>query len=634
MCKLQNVRVIIAAALCGLIFAILLSTIALAQEQVLMDISVNVLPMMSAVPHHGYREVKVSIANRSASRAHVVSLKAPAEQTSFPYTGYISSLTKTVVVEPRSEVIVSLMVPGMELGGSELLVRIDGAQVKPNKPLNSGLFQQSGYGGYGTTGTFILVSRSLKTEAMQDRANKLLSGTSEKSSTAYYPTQEITYSRSDLSSDLWSSNWLAYSGYDGIIVGAEDLKQMPEQVKAALWRYAASGGTLAIAGGTEIPGGWGETTPLKAEAPTVPASAKEPDEKLVPKESLGSSPASLDASYVGFGCAVPLPFDGTASLTDTQLKDLIGLFKDTSEPWYDTGYYPRSDPNELFPVAGSTKVPVRGLMLLMLAFVLAVGPANLFVLSKYKRRLWLLWTVPAISLVTCLAVWLYASFAEGWRAYSRIEAVTALDETTNEAATIAMAGYYSPLTPRRGLRFDYDTEITPIGNQGGDRRIGHSINLDKCQHLESGWIAARVPAHFMLRKCESRRERLVVRKDAATGELSAVNGLGADITEAYFMDGAGNLYTATNIPAGSKAKLSLKPSRPPAYDRPFLRTLYSAHWSRSVQQAADAAQYALRPNQYVAIMEGTPFMEPGLSKATSKDSRSAVFGLKGGLDES
>ena len=44
-------------------------------------------------------------------------------------------------------------------------------------------------------------------------------------------------------------------------------------------------------------------------------------------------------------------------------------------------------------------MPVRGLFVLVLLFALGIGPVNLWLLSKYKRRIWLWWNVPAISLL-------------------------------------------------------------------------------------------------------------------------------------------------------------------------------------------------------------------------------------------
>src|SRR5439155_282988 len=101
---------------------------------------------------------------------------------------------------------------------------------------------------------------------------------------------------------------------------------------------------------------------------------------------------------------------------------------------------------------------------LMILFSLGIGPVNLWLLAHYKRKLWLLWTVPLISLCTCVAVFGYMVLAEGWQGHARIESVTILDQTEPEprANTLGRCGLYSPITPGDGLRFSLATEITPL----------------------------------------------------------------------------------------------------------------------------------------------------------------------------
>src|SRR6185436_15119660 len=70
--------------------------------------------------------------------------------------------------------------------------------------------------------------------------------------------------------------------------------------------------------------------------------------------------------------------------------------------------FARSDANLKFPVVERLNTQVRGLFVLMLVFAITIGPANLVLLARKRKKLWMLWTVPAISLATCLAVAVYA----------------------------------------------------------------------------------------------------------------------------------------------------------------------------------------------------------------------------------
>ena len=75
-----------------------------------------------------------------------------------------------------------------------------------------------------------------------------------------------------------------------------------------------------------------------------------------------------------------------------------------------------------------TTVPVRGLFVLVLLFAVGIGPANLWLLSRYKRRIWLWWNVPAISLLTCLVVFAYSLVSEGITGRGKTASMTLLDE--------------------------------------------------------------------------------------------------------------------------------------------------------------------------------------------------------------
>ena len=62
-------------------------------------------------------------------------------------------------------------------------------------------------------------------------------------------------------------------------------------------------------------------------------------------------------------------------------------------------------PTQLYDLlVAEATVPVRGLFVLVCVFGIGIGPANLWLLSRYKRRIWLWWNVPVLSLLTCLAV--------------------------------------------------------------------------------------------------------------------------------------------------------------------------------------------------------------------------------------
>ena len=104
--------------------------------------------------------------------------------------------------------------------------------------------------------------------------------------------------------------------------------------------------------------------------------------------------------------------------------------------------------------------------------------------------------------------------------------------------------------PRGGLRFGPDTEVAFQNGDDysgyGPRRSSSALTIDWTheQNLSSGWLSPRVPAHFVVRKGEQRRERVTFTR-GADGRVEAVNGLGADLTELWYADEAGAVFRAT-----------------------------------------------------------------------------------------
>ena len=507
--------------------------------------------------HHGYAEYRIAIANRSPDKTHKVKLIFPKD--SFNYSGGgIREMTRSVVVGPSATVHVSLFQPPVGMSGHNLGVVIDGDLQDDKVSLSAGR-----HGGYRSgrrtssrhasgvrrsitafsTSLRILMSRNVDAKNLHTHADKLLA-TSTMSRRGFPMSRRgghKPYETIDLGFPVsaWSTNWLGFSRYDGVVVTGEDIRQMPPDVQSALRRYVECGGALLVLDGLELPENW----------------------EL--RESQKSAPLTDAVGFVnyniGFGqCIVSTEAD-TDHLTSEQWGEIVESWVKTATPWQIGRTI--EEANHMFPVVSKgLGVPVRGLFLLMLLFAVAIGPVNLIVLSRQKRRIWMLWTVPVISLLTCVAVFAYATFAEGWNRHGRTEGLTILDERIHRATTIGWTAFYASLTPGDGLHFSYETQLTPqaynIGRFGpSNSGTAKTIDWTQDQHLASGWMNARVPAHFMVRKSEVRRERVTVRTEA-NGRLKIVNGLGADIRQFWLADRNGTIHIARDIRAGAEAGLT------------------------------------------------------------------------------
>ncbi len=406
--------------------------------------------------------------------------------------------------------------------------------------------------------------------------------------------------RAESSVAEWSDAWLSYSAFDGIAVSAGDLKSMPAAVQTAVQRYVECGGMLLVFGGGEIPSAWRSM------------HVSETGDSLV--------------VHAGLGRCFMLASVAPANLSGSTRESVLNALATSSREWQSIP--DEETANASFPVIDNIKIPVQGIVVIMLAFVITIGPVNIILLSKRNRRTWLLWTIPAISIVTTLLVFVYSFLREGVTPDVRIDGLTFLDQQNRRAATWGRAAFYCPLTPGGGLLFGSDTEATPMVGVFNYRH-GTSREMDWThgQRLSRGWVSARVPAHFQIRKSEVARERLQL--EGAGTDRHVVNGLGAEIRSLWIADQQGRVFHATNVPAGGKVRLTHVADRKvESASSDSVRTLQEKYFNSMTEaEWQQLAAGSLWLNSYVAKLEGNPFIENGLrSKSARVKARSVVFG--------
>ena len=540
---------------------------------------------------HGYAEYRVSVANRSLSDRHRVTLTLPQQS----HLG--GTVTRTVTVEPSSTVNVSLFV-SIALSGNGIGVEIDGQAQREVVPVNL-----SGY--VYETRPQVLISQGASARAFQARAGSVLKNTEGKEE-----REAFSAARSETAVTEWSTTWLGYSSYDGVVLTADEIRALPEPAASALIRYVECGGSLLVIGSWQVPQPW-----------------------RVEKQQDGA----LSTYNAGFGGCMVSENGAVEGLTEDNWEAIGNAWKQSQSPWApratmmsDLGWANRS-----FPVTENVSIPVRGLLLIMLVFVIVIGPVNLFVLSRKKKRMWLLWTVPLISLLTCLAVSAYTVLSEGWGGRARYLSYTILDERSHRASTIGLNAFYAPLTPGDGLRYGTETEITAQGSRfsySSDSVPTRTADWTEDQHLETGWVTARTPAHFMIRRSETRRERLTATR-SSDGALSVVNGLGVPIRNVWLADEKGVVYKGSDIAAGASAILDMTNERLVTDKDGAFRRAFAGDWISLVQHVSGNADL-VRVRTYIADLDACPFLEEGLKGVKHKKCEARVYGImKGPGDE-
>ncbi len=565
------------------------------------DVTVSVESMPSSSTFYGYAEYGILLTNHSETDSRRITVFTP--HRSYGSGDYIREVRRSVVVGPASSATVSLFQPPLDMQGGGLGVIIDGKIQREPVSLNSSEHCRNNYSLHyrwsPTNPLCILLSRSVSYDDFQNGVDKYFGPHSGSSSASPSASGIYDFIKSESSVRAWSTSWLAYSCFDGVVVSASDMEQMRASVRLALFEYVECGGSLLIL------------------------------DSWQPPEQMNTKPANdgqFNLYYAGFGV---IAVNDSVEVEEWK-KEVWTMLR--SDIWGQSSSELQNrigigDANKKFPVIENITVPVRGLFLLVLCFAIIIGPVNFFVLSRKKKRIWLLWTVPLISIVASLSVFLYAFLAEGWKAYARIQSITILNQATQRAASIGINAFYSPLTPAGGLRFDYETEVTPMSLAMWEGGRAREIDWTNEQHFDVGWVAARVPAHFYLRKSQTRRERLKFGEDEQ-GQMSVLNGLGADIRELWFVDESGNVYHTENIKAGAKMVMNRTGQTISPKIRNYIwRDAYKTSWQRQANEIISNPESYLEPNCYIAIVDDSVFFEQALENVKFRRFESVIIGI-------
>ncbi|MHC4926132.1 MAG: hypothetical protein ACYTER_02170 [Planctomycetota bacterium] len=523
------------------------------------DISIQVTSPGTGYSTFGYVDYQVAISNTGAV-SHEVKLIIPRSTSS--YGNCIRQISRTVTVPANSAATVSLFQPPLRMNGGGANVVIDGKYQPQWIGLNGSQHCQGYHYGSGHS-CCVLVSQQVGFDDVNKSAGQIF-----EVSQLHSGNNGLSLNLSEVPTSSWSRNWLSYSRYNGIMLTGNEWQTAGPEVQRGILEYVSCGGNLTIVGPAELDSS---------------VTALETDFGI------------FKTVFPGFGVIHQTNQAKIASWKNSDWQVLKDTWLGLSRTLQNTKSVKAA--NDWFPVIDNLNVPVRGLLLIVLLFAILIGPANLFILGRKKRQIWLLWTVPLLSIVGSIIVFGYATFAEGWKGYSRTMSVTILDEHRTLASTIGVTAFYCPLTPQDGLHFDYETECSPQVEQGyrsGGR--GRSIDWSDDQHLASGWVSARVPTHFKVRKSQMRREKVVFSKQP--DQLEALNGLGVAIEALYYADADGNCYTAENIQPGAKIQLAAaEQTRGIGSHNPEMtRDFFEGDWMNAAKAMTKEPYQYLRPS--------------------------------------
>lgn len=481
----------------------------------------RVPPMVDNVGRNGYFITEFRVANRGAQPAEV-------RMRLYSRSGFGYSAERMLLLAPGAVRNVTLFWPPELPTWRHSYVEPALGLIVNGKPQKNSLLTGSGFSGWDNSiyGQ-VLVSGLVPMADLQPYFSGVAS---------YSRERKLTVSNIPVAQ--WGVRQRDYSSCDIIWISSED--RIPPEVERTLSNWVFAGGTLVVIvppdavwpEGKELFGnqpqitryGWGSRVLMR---PISAAEAKKKTEKTEKAEGPFTEPEQKAPSTPGLNYL-------------KQQVEESGTRGDPSE-YSQENYYSLLH----LPIPD---VPLQLLFLVMAAFVLLIGPANFFILRKFRREPLILVTTPVISLVFCLLVIGFITVGEGWYSRARGLGVTLLDQDTKLAATRAMMAVYSPVPPRSGFEFDSDDVLRFSGAGRLDLRE------DSSQRLSSGLIRPRLPLGYSIDRVSMQREHLKLTREK--DGVGVVNGLGVRLASLLVVAPDGWVYRSEEpIEPGARAVL-------------------------------------------------------------------------------
>ena len=387
-------------------------------------------------------------------------------------------------------------------------------------------------------------------------------------------------------------NWTGFTSVRAVALGKTEWDQLSEPQKAALLTWVACGGDLIFVDGQ-----------LSDMLPSMPAETASGPVRTVGRHFFGRVHALTSATLEATGmpdvlAAVDLSANRAWSLPANGAADWGSIEA--------RGFR--------VPIPGIDGAPARVYLGILVLFSLLIGPASFWFLWRRKQRVLIVLTAPILSLLFILVLATYTIAGEGFGVHGRAATFTILDEGTKQAATRAtMSLYAAGMAPSGGLNFGRDVAVFLIGPSGGGSRERGALDLSQSQRYATGEFQARSPTNVEQILFRPARERLTFTREA--GGYSVLNGLDATLTHLQYRDGQ-TRYTLDG-PLAPGARQTLKAgSIDPASVVP----------GAAIGRKFEAVIEHQPPDSYIAVLDRSPFWEPGVSNLMERGSFHLVLG--------
>jgi hypothetical protein len=408
-----------------------------------------------------------------------------------------------------------------------------------------------------------------------------------------------------LGPDRLPSNWLGFTSLRAVAIAPPEWGQLTQQQKDALLTWTASGGDLLLIDGPL-------DTMLSADA--RPAGLQTANED-VHRYYLGHIHLVRSSDIDGNGLAnVMTRIDAAAPIADWTLPANRAM----DFTWVGSRGF-------RLPIDGVGGIPTKAYLSMLVAFSVVIGPLNYLYLWRKRQQVLLVLTVPLISLLFIGVLATYAFLGQGLGVRGRAATFTVLDQTTKHAATRASVSLYAGgIAPSGGLTFPSQFAVFPLGSDSAGFLTPTTLDLTDSQRFANGMLQARSPSNFEEIAFGPARERLSLERNG--NGFSVVNGLGGAITQLYYRENGRIFVLNGTLETGQKG--SLRPGEIKVAD------VYAdaVKPAAAVNSPKFHTLIETQPNgTYLAVLDKSPFWDPGVAKLEERSSFHLVLGYVGGL---
>lgn len=383
-------------------------------------------------------------------------------------------------------------------------------------------------------------------------------------------------------------NWTAFTSVRAVAIGKAEWDQLDDSQKGALITWVASGGDLILVDG--------HATDL---VPSIASVAATGPERTVSRHFFGRIHALT-----------------SATLDATGMTDMLNAVADSkTDEWSLPANTTIETRGFRLRIPGIEGVPARVYLSILVLFSVIIGPVSFWILWRRQQRVLLVLTAPIISIIFIVLLSGYAVAGEGFGVYGRAATFTILDEVAKQAVTrTAFSMYAAGMAPSGGIRFGKDVAVVPIGTSGTGTRERLSLDLTEAQRYSSGVLQARAPTNIEQISVRPSRERLTFTR--GPDGISVVNGMDATLTHLLYRDGDTVFRLADPLAPGARQTLTTDPFDPELVV-PETLAVRSKFLDVIQQQPVGS---------YLAVIDHSPFWEPGVTKLVERGSFHMVLG--------